>query len=308
MKTKFFAVLLSTAILFLTLTSCGGRTEPVEPDPNLLSVVFEKLCASEDYNLFKEINNSANISEKLDGSSIIISAPDNEGQKGDYVFTLEGDRIVHSSEEEDYTSYMLMTFIRDAVADMYDMDVHLMNGYIEGLSYSGKKNIFFSADTDEGKTVYRLYAASEWDMAGLEKMYVNSAVLRDWAADGATPWEIYFSFGKITAAVFGDRNLFYIIIGEYGRQNTELTLKSIHAIIKKLQSPDYKDFIKSFDHLTSLEYNRNEIDMRDPENASLSTEYSYYVDYGVTEDAAARADFVPVENYSYMTVTFTVGG
>ena len=260
---------LSLAVMLLTAVSCAGKPVPTEADPALLQGVFDKLTQNAGYTAWKAGFNGTSFTETLDGDSIVISAKGGEGPAGDYVFTLEDGYIVNTSEEGDFNAYTLMTFLKDAVADHHGMSTTVMSGYLAGLSLQHKKNTLFTTETADGKTVCRLYAAAPWTMDGLDKMYINSAALKECGPIGDQPMDLYFNYGKITAVVQGDAQHFFIIIGQYGRFNKELTYQSLVNIVKKLQPTGYKHFKKSYTELNTATILDTTIHMEDVDVDSL---------------------------------------
>ena len=310
---------LCLAVMLLAMASCGGKTVPVEADPALLQGVFDKLTGNTGYTAWKAGFNGTSFTETLDGDSIVISARGGEGIAGDYTFTLEDGYLVNTSEEGDLNAYTLMTYVKDAVADYHGMDPTVMSGYLSALSFQHKKNTLFTTDAADGKTVCRLYAAAPWTMEGLDKMYIDSAVLKDCGPIGEDPMELSLNYGKITAAVQGDVHQFYIIIGQYGRFNKELTYKSLMNIVKQLQPTGYKNFKKSYTELKEATIQDVAIHMEDidvdqlepgvhevcPDEVNKQINYQYGIDYGIPDEVAVQTGCTPVEDYKYYTLTFT---
>ena len=104
---KPLALLLAVAVLCLSLAACGKSKGATGAE--LMQGIFDKLTANAEYNEWKASFNATTIEEKLDGTTITVSAAGEEGLNGDYAFTLEGDYIVATGAEGDYSIYALLT-------------------------------------------------------------------------------------------------------------------------------------------------------------------------------------------------------
>ncbi len=276
--------LLTVAALLTFLASCGNNSQ--ETQPNLMQGVFEKLTANEDYLEWKSSFSSTAVNEKLDGDSIVFSAKGEEGVNGDYSFTLDGDYIVNTADEGDYTGYSIMTFIKKAVADYYGMNDNLITGYISGLQYAEAENKMFFTETADGKSTTKLYAAGKWEMDGLDDMNMGDEALEYCDELGENPISFYVNDGKITAASIGSADQLDLMVGEYG-ENTEKTLNAILAIVNKQKPDGYEKFTSEFKELKEVSGD------------------GYSVSFGIPEEVAANHEYKPAEGYSYVTVVFS---
>ncbi|MBQ1441553.1 MAG: hypothetical protein IIZ08_06515 [Clostridia bacterium] len=252
---------------------------------SLMEGIYEKLTANEDYAEWKAQFTGTTFGEKLDGKSIVIKAKGDEGINGEYVFTHEGDYITYKpSNGEEYSGYAVFMNIRNAVADYYGMNSTLMNGYIAGLNFIGAKNKYLVIDFEN--LDFRIYAAKKWEMKELDKMFVNEKALEYTDALTDEYKNGYINSGRITAAMFGNRGKFELIVGEYGKSNTELTYNSIMNIVAKLQPDGYKSFANDYTELKDAKGR------------------GYKVTVGLDSNVAAEHEFTAEEGYSYVTVTF----
>lgn len=281
---KTIVALLTAAALLFALAACGAKTDG--PDANLMQSIYEKLTANKDYAEWKATFNATTFEEKLDGNTITVLAVGEEGVNGEFAFTLDGDYIVNTAAEGDYASYAILMEIMNAVAEHYGMNASLMRGYIAGLDAFEKENTFFTAETADGKTNYRLYAAKAWDMAGLDDMYINEKALAYTDALTDNSVNNVINTGKISLFAIGSKTDEEIVIGEYG-ENTELTLKSLQNVVAKLQPVGYEAFAKDFTELKEGKGN------------------GYTVTSGIAPAFAENHEYQAVDGYSYFTVVFT---
>ena len=286
MKTtiKNMAALLAAFAMLFSLAACGG--EAGRKDASLMQDVFDKLTANADYIEWKSGFSATTFEEKLDGDSIVCSAAGEEGVNGTFTFTLDGDYIVNVSDEGDYSAYAIMSYLKEAVADCYDMNNMLMTGYIAGLESAGLENKYFYTENADGKATTKLYAAGAWKMEGLDEMSVDEKSLEYCDALSENPGSFYVNAGRITAASIGSADDLDLMVGEYG-ENTDKTLQAILAIVRKQQPNGYETFEKEFTELKETSGN------------------GYAVFFGIPEEVAANHEYKAAEGYSYVTVTFS---
>lgn len=278
--------LLAAAAMLLSLSACGGQ-KGASADP-LMQSLLEKLTANEEYAQWKATFNATTIEEKLDGNSIVFSAKGDEGVNGDFTFTLDGDYIVNTAAANDYSSYAFLMYLKDALADHYGMNSLLMSGYLAGLDAFGLENKYLLSETEGDQTVWKLYAASAWEMKELDEMYVNDAALEPYDALGEEEISLYVNAGKISAMAFGNADQLELVVGEYGG-NTDLSYQSIRTIVNKLQPRGAEAFTAS---VTALEETSGE---------------GYAVSNGIPDEVRNAHDFTPADGYSYVTVVFSSG-
>ena len=280
---KPLALLLAVAVLCLSLAACGKSKGATGAE--LMQGIFDKLTANAEYNEWKASFNATTIEEKLDGTTITVSAAGEEGLNGDYAFTLEGDYIVATGAEGDYSIYALLTNMMAAVADYYGMNRTLMNGYLAGLGNFDKENTFLVTETADGRTTYQLYAADAWKMDGLDEMYINEKALA--YIDPLTENDVnsVINSGKVSAITYGNKTALTLIVGEYG-ENTALTLKSVQSMVAKLQPDGYEAFASEYTELK--------------ETAGSG----YTVSFGIPADVAQQHAYTEAAGYSYVTVVF----
>lgn len=281
---KILTALLVIATLVMAFSACGSK-KTGGTDNTLLQGIFEKLTANAEYSQWKSGFGATTIEEKLDGDSIVISAKGEEGVNGDFIYTLDGDYLVNTSDAGDYTGYSVMMFIKNAVADYYGMNSLLMTGYLAGLDFAGKENTFFTTESVDGKTVLKLYVASAWDMKGLDEMIVDDAALEYTDALTDNAGNSFINAGKITVASWGSKDELELVVGEYG-ENTELTFRSLQNVVAKLQPNGYEAFAKDYTQLEEAVGN------------------GYSVKMELTQNIVESHDYAGEDGYSYVTVTF----
>ena len=282
--TKKMIVLLVAVAALLSMAACGG--EAGKKDASVMQGIFDKLTANADYAEWKSSFSATTFEEKLDGDSIVCSAAGEEGMNGTFTFTLDGDYIVNTTDEGDYSAYAIMMYLKEAVADYYGMNNMLMTGYIAGLESAGLENKYLYTETADGKSTTRLYAAGEWKMEGLDEMNVDEQALEYCDVLGENPNSFYINAGRITAASIGSADDLNLMVGEYG-ENTEKTLQAILAIVRKQQPNGYETFEKEFTELKETSGD------------------GYAVFFGIPEEVAANHEYKAAEGYSYVTVTFS---
>ena len=282
---KWISALLAAAAMLLSLTACGG-TGNVAKDPDaFLQLLYNKLTADRQYQAFKASFDNTDIEEQLDGDSILISMKSEDGLNGDYVFTLDGDYIVGTDEQGSYVAYSFLTFLKNAVLDYYRVNSTLANGYLAGLDASGMENRYFSSETADGVTTYRLYVASAWEFDGIDEMYVNEEAVRYHLPLGSDTTDCYINAGKISVASSGTVDHFTLTVGEYGK-NTELTLKSAKTVANKLQPKGYEAFDAAYTELKE------------------ETGDGWTVSFGIPKEIEEEYEFPQNKGYHYITVVF----
>lgn len=276
--------ILAVGAMLLSFAACGDKKD--ESDA-LMQGVYDKLIAADSgYSEWKANFNATTFEEKLDGEEITITAKGEEGLDGEYVFTHDGDYITYTAAgEEDYSGYSVFMYIRNAVGDYYGMNSTLMNGYLAGLDNFGFENKYLIVDMEKGE--YKVYSAGKWDMKELDEMYINDKAVEYTEALTENDTNSYINSGKITAAVFGNKNNMELVVFEYGDKNTELTYKSIMTLINKLQPKGYKTFAKDYTELKEAKGK------------------GYKVTFGLDKSVAETHELKESEGYSYVTVTFT---
>lgn len=282
--TKKMIVLLVAVAALLSMAACGG--EAGKKDASVMQGIFDKLTANADYAEWKSSFSATTFEEKLDGDSIVCSATGEEGMNGTFTFTLDGDYIVNTTDEGDYSAYAIMMYLKEAVADYYGMNNMLMTGYIAGLESAGLENKYFYTESADGKSTTRLYAAGEWKMEGLDEMNVDEKGLEYCDVLGENPNSFYINAGRITAASIGSADDLDLMVGEYG-ENTEKTLNAILAIVRKQQPNGHETFEKEFTELKETSGD------------------GYVVYFGIPEEVAVNHEYKAAEGYSYVTVVFS---
>lgn len=275
---KSLIALLAVTAMLLSFAACGKKTNP-------MAGIFEKLQTNADYVQWKSDFSATAFEETLDGNAITVKATGDEGVNGTFVFTLDGDYIVATAQEGDYSTYSVLMFLKGALADYYGMNNTLMSGYLAGLGYAEKENPYFTVESAEGKTTYKLYAASAWKMEGLDEMVIDEQALA--YTDPLTEDFIsnYINCGKLSAAAFGSKDDLTLIVGEYG-ESTDLTLQSLQNLVAKLQPSGYEAFAKDFTALKEAAGN------------------GYRVSLELNKETAENNSYTAAEGYSYVTVWF----
>ena len=273
--------ILAVGAMLLSFAACDDKKDESNA---LMQGIFEKLQADEAYKEMKVSMPGTTIEEKLDGNSIVFSGK-SEGDysiNGDYVFNLDGDYIIYTTQDkEDYNGYTFFNYIKRAVADYYGMSSMLMTGYIAGLDV---QNDYMTVDMENG--VYKLYA-KEWDMKGLDTMYVDEKAMAGQKEVFDMSHNLLVNYGKVYVKAYGTADDFAMVVAEYGK-NTELTYKSITAAVQELMPENYSILKKYYTELKEV-----------------SDADGYTISFGLDKNVAETHDLTTDEGYSYVTVTFT---
>lgn len=276
--------LLAASFMLISLAACGNEdNENNKAEDSLMQGIFEKLQANGEYNEWKVSMSGTTIGEKLDGSSIVFSGKSDGDYSinGDYVFKHEGDYIIYTTQDkEDYNGYTFFNYIKRAVADYYGMSSMLMTGYIAGLDV---QNDYMTADMENG--VYKLYA-KEWDMKGLDTMYVDEKAMEGQKEMFDMSHNLFVNYGKVYVKAYGTADDFAMVVAEYG-ENTELTYKSIMAAVQELMPENYSILKKYYTELKEV-----------------SDADGYTISFGLDKNVAQAHELTTDEGYSYVTLTF----
>ena len=273
--------ILAIGAMLLSFAACGEKKN------ELMQGIYEKLTAADSsYSEWKSGFNATTFEEKLDGEAIVITANGEEGMNGEYTFTHDGDYIIYTTaDKEDYSGYSVFMFIRDAVGDYYSMNSTLMNGYLAGLQNFGFENKYLNIDMEKGE--YKIYSASKWDMKELDEMYVNDAALEYSEALTEDDVNRIINSGKITVVTYGNKDHFKMFVYEYGDKNTDLTYKSIMAVMNKFQPTDYELFNKYYTELKEV---------KDADG--------FTVTFGLDKSMEEAGEITGLDDYSCVTIIY----
>lgn len=273
--------MLTAGLMLMTFAACDEKKE--DTDNSLMKGIFEKLQANEEYKEWKTAMAGTTIEEKLDGNSIVFSGK-GEGDyaiNGDYVFKLDGDYIVYSGDaKNDFNVYTFFTNIKRAVADYFGMSSLLMSGYIAGLDV---ENDYMTVDMEKG--VYKLLA-KEWDMKGLDTMYIDEKAMEDTKELFDQAHNCFVNYGKTYIKGFGTADHFEMVVAEYG-ENTELTYKTIMAAVHEILPNSYDILNKYYSELKEV---------KDADG--------YTITFGLDKTVAENQDVKEDAGYSYVTLTY----
>ncbi len=202
---RVIIAILTAGLMLMAFAACDSKKEDTAKEDTVkedtvMKAVYEDITSDESYISWKEMYPNATIEEKLDGDYIIYTTQD----------------------KEDYNGYTFFNYIKRAVADYYGMSSMLMRGYVAGLD---AQNEYMTEDMENG--VYKLYA-KEWDMKGLDTMYVDEKAMDGQKELFDMSHNIFVDHGKVYVKAYGTADDFAMVVAEYG-ENTELTYKSIMA-------------------------------------------------------------------------------
>ena len=276
--------ILAIGAMLLSFSACNDKKDESE---SLMQGIYEKLTAADSsYSEWKSGFNATTFEEKLDGEAIVITAKGEEGMNGEYTFTHDGDYIIYTTaDKEDYSGYSVFMFIRNAVGDYYGMNSTLMNGYLAGLQNFGFENKYLNIDMEKGE--YKIYSASKWDMKELDEMYVNDAALEYYEALTEDDVNRIINSGKITVVTYGNKDHFKMFVYEYGDKNTDLTYKSIMAVMNKFQPTDYELFNKYYTELKEV---------KDADG--------FTVTFGLDKSMEEAGEITGLDDYSCVTIIY----
>ena len=130
MKKKVLALIMAGAMA-VSLAACGAKQ--ASNKGALMQGIYDKLTANEKFIEWKSSFNATSIDTKLDGDNIVINASGDEGLNGEYVFAHDGDYITATAADDDYSTYSIMMYLKDAIADYYGMNIEWVTADSAGL-------------------------------------------------------------------------------------------------------------------------------------------------------------------------------
>lgn len=259
---KRIVILYFLLIPAMLLLSLSASAEPSE----VLSGIFNTLTAADsEYSRMKETYAEyfpeTRFEETLADDSFTITISGNEYMDGSWTFVQDGDYLTLTKPSDDMYSAMFIIYVLDAVAEYYDMPVHLVNSYITGLNANGIKTDYFTMteDKETQTTTYGIYAAGPYDMKELDQMILNDAVL-DYEPLNEDFISMGSSAGKMMMVANGSVNDITILIGEYGRLD-DLAYQSAINVVKKLQPKGWETFVSDYKELVSVETSGYSVDL-----------------------------------------------
>ena len=175
--------ILAVGAMLLSFAACEGKKQDTIKDDavkeetvnaeTFMKAIFENLTSNDQYTEWKKMNPEAKIEEKLDGSTITFTVTsdvdygdmddedftnDEPVIAGEYVFTLDGDYVVYTSQDSKHLSNPFLVYVETAILNYYDLRFVDANEYIN----NHPDNTYYIKDTN-ANTV-KIYAASKWNI------------------------------------------------------------------------------------------------------------------------------------------------
>lgn len=285
---KKFSGLLALVLALLLLPFAPKAY--AEADSDVVRGIYEALLAedssySETKATYTEYYPETVFEETLADDSFTLSVSGNEYFEGSWTYTLDGEYLVSSFSDEDFTGAMMSQYVLNAVGKYFEMNTALLNGYIIGLNVLGLENNYYIVDDDaeNGSTTVRINVSGPYDMKELDEMLLTPSLL-DFEPLNDNFSSMGANCGKLSMVSNGSAHGVKILIGEYGGLD-ELSYQSILNVVKVLQPDGWEDFLADFTELKEID-----------------TE-AYTVTLNADEETVAEIN-EPRENVSYAILRF----
>ena len=229
-----------------------------EPSEMLKSIYDALLSEKSDFSqgkaIYAEYYPETKYDAELTDEAITISISGNEYMEdGSWTFVEDGDYLTITIPSDDFSGYMQARNILNAVGICYDMDSHLLNGYINGLSAKDLENKYFVIKNDEeNKTAaISIYAAGPYDMKELDEMILDKDSLdfepltEDFLSQAS-------SVGKVFMLANGNADDLKILVGEYGKLDN-VAYQSLVNVVNVLQPKGWEAFASEYKELADAE-------------------------------------------------------
>ena len=246
-----FAVMMGL-VLTAVLPVCA------EPSEMLKSIYDALLSEKSDFSqgkaIYAEYYPETKYDAELTDEAITISISGNEYMEdGSWTFVEDGDYLTITIPSDDFSGYMQARNILNAVGICYDMDSHLLNGYINGLSAKDLVNKYFvTKNNEENKTAaISIYAAGPYDMKELDEMILDKDSLdfepltEDFLSQAS-------SVGKVFMLANGNADDLKILVGEYGELDN-VAYQSLVNVVNVLQPKGWEAFASEYKELADAE-------------------------------------------------------
>ena len=246
-----FAVMMGL-VLTAVLPVCA------EPSEMLKSIYDALLSEKSDFSqgkaIYAEYYPETKYDAELTDEAITISISGNEYMEdGSWTFVEDGDYLTITIPSDDFSGYMQARNILNAVGICYDMDSHLLNGYINGLSAKDLGNKYFvTKNNEENKTAaISIYAAGPYDMKELDEMILDKDSLdfepltEDFLSQAS-------SVGKVFMLANGNADDLKILVGEYGELDN-VAYQSLVNVVNVLQPKGWEAFASEYKELADAE-------------------------------------------------------
>ena len=282
-KTTIFALALVLALL--------AQFACAEPSA-VVRGVFDALTAEDSYYnqtkaMYAEYYGDIQWEESVQDDSIVINISNSAYMDGSWTFTQEGEYLTAAFDDEDYTGLSMAMSMLKAVGSYLGMETDVLNGYVNGLNFLGIKNDCFIMEQDEaaGTITVRINDAAPWDMAELNEMVLDEAVVEP-MEEGYTSTAA--NFGKLMMVANAMDDGMVILLGEYGGLD-DLAYRSIINVVSILKPAGWEDFTANYTKLADVEADAYTVKL-DADMAAVNE---------IIDDAK--------ESYSYAIIRFTAG-
>ena len=246
-----FAVMMCL-VLTAVLPACAEPSEMLKKIYDAL--LSEKSDFSQGKAIYAEYYPETKYDAELTDEAITISISGNEYMAdGSWTFVEDGDYLTITIPSDDFSGYMQARNILNAVGICYDMDSHLLNGYINGLSAKDLENKYFvTKNNEENKTAaISIYAAGPYDMKELDEMILDKDSLdfepltEDFLSQAS-------SVGKVFMLANGNADDLKILVGEYGELDN-VAYQSLVNVVNVLQPKGWEAFASEYKELADAE-------------------------------------------------------
>jgi len=175
---RIIIAILTAGLMLMALTACDSKKEDTGEDDTVnaetfMKAIFENLMSNDQYAEWKQMNPEAKIVEKLDRSTITFTVTsdvdysdmndedftnDKPVIAGEYVFTLDGDYVVYTSQDAAHLSNPFLVYVEIAILNYYDLSFVDANEYIN----NHPNNTYYI--TDKETNTVKMYAADKWNI------------------------------------------------------------------------------------------------------------------------------------------------
>ena len=175
--------ILAVSAMLLPFTACESKKQDTIKDDTVkedtvkeetfMKAIFESLMSNDQYTEWKQMNPEATIEEKLNGKTITFTVTsslntddmdeedftnDKPVSSGEYVFTLDGDYVVYTSQDAAHMSNPFLVYVEIAILNHYEMTFPEANEYLN----NHLDNTYYIVD--ETNNTVKIYAAAKWNI------------------------------------------------------------------------------------------------------------------------------------------------
>ena len=216
--------------------------------------VYENLMKEgSSYRQYKEIDASTTFTETFENNKLTIKV-ESEETNGTWEYALDGNYIVTTWKEGEYTAAVLLGYVTDALSELLGMDEDLVTGFVNGVYVKQLDDPYFNVKTDESTkfTTVKMFAGGAWDMQPMESWAIDEEYMKDYGPLEEDDKNVIVSIGKLHLYVFGNKDSVDIILSEHGGK-TQLIYQSLINAMNVFAPVGYEDFLKEYTELREAE-------------------------------------------------------